>query len=85
LEDGDFLENVDMDHVEIRTKNSNDQIPKPNKETDNEYYYIKTFGLGCSIDDIVAELIEDDRFSDYEKTYIFMPCLERGILCRQRK
>lgn len=49
------------------------------KDKDEEYYYIKKFGLGYPVDDIVDELVEDDRFSNYDKTGIFSDMLDMSI------
>ncbi len=43
-----------------------------NKEKDEEFYYINKYKLGFDVDEIVQELIDDDRFSNHEKSCIFM-------------
>ena len=49
------------------------------KAKDEESYYIKKFDLGYSVEDIVDELVEDDRFSNYEKTGIFSDMLDMSV------
>lgn len=54
----------DMDNGDIQIKN-------PDKNTDGDLYYIKKYDLNCSIEDLVNELLQDNRFDNHKKNCIF--------------
>lgn len=71
IEEDSFIENSTDDNATHQTKKHSSDAIVLNKDTDGEFYYINKYKLGYDVDEIVEELIADDRFSNDEKSCIF--------------
>ena len=69
-DDSSFIEDFDVVFAETNKKRTTKQDIVLNKD-DEELYYMNKYKLGYDVDEIALELIEDTRFTNYDKAGIF--------------